>query len=73
MFQWDHEKYDRLARKHFGKPTQVFDSSFASFEKIEAFLQDYFGNPDIKLIYVMKHCNQASGYPLWSFHFNKPE
>ena len=36
---------------------------------IEAFLQDWCDNPDIKLVMVMQHCNRATGYPVWSLHY----
>lgn len=71
LFQWDHEKHDRLCQKHFGNRGQYWDNR--DIEKIEAFLRDYNDDPKLKLIYIMQCCNQSSGYPCWAFCYKNGE
>ena len=69
LYQWDHEKFDRLCKKHFGDIAQVFYSR--SPEAVEAFLRDYLENPAIELELIMEGCNQATGFPVWVFYYRK--
>lgn len=66
--QWDSKKHDDLCFKHFGNTNQYWDNR--KREKIEAFLQDYYGVYNLKLVGVMKGCNVSSGYPYWIFFFD---
>lgn len=68
LFQYDYEKHNILCKRHFGNDGQVWDNR--SNEKIEAFLQDYFGNPKLELVGIMKGCNMSSGHPYWIFMYN---
>lgn len=65
LFQWDSQKYNKLCKKHFGNEGQYFDGRSPSI--IEKFLQDYYGNKNLKLILIEQGCNVSSGYPYWVF------
>jgi len=39
LWQWDSKKYDRIATKHFGKPSQILFGE--SIESIKSFLGEY--------------------------------
>jgi len=71
MMQWDWDKFNSLSEKHFGNRGQMFGNR--SPDKIEAFLKDYFGKPELKLIVIQECCNVSSGYPIWIFHYSSPE
>lgn len=75
MWEWDNKKHDRLRQEHFGDRAQLRWSQDDP-KKIEQFLRDYLGYPDLKLILVMEYCNVSNGYPCWRFDYNsgkKPE
>ena len=65
LLQWDWNKHNTLYQKHFGDNGQRWENREPG--KIEAFLQDWENNQNLKLIRVMQYCNQASGYPVWRF------
>ena len=65
LLQWDYAKYNRLSKKHFGNEGQIFFDRDP--KKIEKFLQDWMGNPKLKLIFIMEYCNVSNGFPLWRF------
>ncbi len=67
LLQWDFDKHDRLCQKHFGNRGQYWRDRAPKL--IEAFLRDWTGNPNLRLILVMEYCNQASGYPCWRFDY----
>lgn len=69
LFQWDHEKHDRLCMKHFGNKGQYWDHR--DTDAIQAFLRDYLDAPNLVLCEVQEHCNQATGYPCWCFTYRK--
>ena len=69
LLMWDWDKHNRLCRKHFGNEGQYWNDRDPKL--IEAFMRDWTENPDLKLVMVMQHCNQATGYPAWSLHFHK--
>ena len=69
MYQWNYEKFNKCCMDIFGNKGQYFDSRDPNL--IEKFLQKYFDKSNLKLIYIMQWCNQSSGYPLWSFHWNE--
>lgn len=71
LWQWDYKKTDELCMKHFGDKSQYF--SGRSPEKVEAFLREYTGQKELKLIYIMEYCNQSSGYPYWRFEYHVPK
>ncbi len=71
LLQWDWDKYNLLSRKHFGDEGQYFDNRDP--KKIEAFLRDWCESPKLKLIFIMKYCNQSSGYPVWRFDYHDPK
>ncbi len=68
LLQWDFDKHDRLCMKHFGNKGQLW--SDRDPEKIEAFLRDWCEDPELKLHYIMRCCNQATGFPIWCFVFH---
>lgn len=65
LLQWDYDKHNRLCRKHFGNEGQYWDQRDTS--KIEAFLQDWHEEPNLRLVRIIQCCNQSSGYPVWYF------
>lgn len=69
LFQWDYKKHDALCIKHFGNRGQYWDQREPA--KIQAFLRDYLGAPELVLCEVQEHCNQATGYPCWYFAYRK--
>ena len=68
LLQWDWDKHNRLCKKHFGNEGQYWDNR--SEEKIEAFLRDYYENPELQLVGIMTGCNVSNGYPYWIFMFD---
>lgn len=67
LWQWDYTKTDELCYKHFGTKGQYFNRR--SPAHIEAFLRDWIGDPELKLVLIMEYCNQSSGYPVWRFDY----
>jgi hypothetical protein len=67
LLQWDWDKHNRLCMKHFGDERQYWNNRDP--KKIEAFLRDWCEDPELKLIFIMEYCNQASGYPCWRFDY----
>ncbi len=67
LLLWDREKYNKLSVKHFGNEGQYWDNRNPKI--IEAFLQDWTDNEELKLILVMEYCNVSSGYPVWRFDY----
>ena len=68
LLQWDYDKHNELCKKHFGNEGQYW--SGRGFDKIEAFLQDYYDLPKLELVGIMEGCNVSSGFPYWVFMFN---
>lgn len=66
MYQWGPAKYNAAATKVFGDQRQVFHGT--SPEQFEQFLCAYLEKP-VKLVRVIEHCNQATGFPLWYFDY----
>jgi len=69
LSQWDHEKYNRLCKKHFGNIGQYWDKREP--EKVEAFLRDYIGKQNLMLCNIVEYCNVATGYPVWYFGYKE--
>lgn len=69
LLQWDYKKYNELSKKHFGNEGQIFYDRQP--KQIEAFLRDWTGDENLRLILVMEYCNVSSGYPLWRFDYAK--
>ncbi|SEG15471.1 hypothetical protein [Marinobacterium lutimaris] len=67
LYQWDAEKHDRLCTEFFGNTGQYWDQRDP--ELIEAFLQAYFDEPELVLVHVTQHCNQATGFPCWQMDY----
>jgi hypothetical protein len=65
--QWDCEKYERLVAQHFAERGHLNPHDSVN---VQAFLSDYMGKP-INLTCIMQHCNAATGYPLWTFHYTE--
>lgn len=63
----DYNKNNDICKKVFGNIGQYWDNRSPS--DVERFLRLYHGNDSIKLLVIYKHCNQASGYPIWSFSY----
>ncbi len=68
LLQWNYEKCRTLMQKHFGESGDYF--SRRKPEAIESFLREYFEDDSLRLILIMEHCNQSTGYPLWSFEYH---
>lgn len=67
LLQWDHNKHDRLCKKHFGNTSQYWNNRKP--KKIEAFLRDWANDESIVLCRVTEYLNHSNGYPLWRFDF----
>ena len=65
LLQQDYNKTRTLMQKHFGNSGDYYDSR--NPEQIEAFLQDWLNNKNIKIIFIMQYCNVSTGYPYWRF------
>jgi hypothetical protein len=64
--RWDKNGVlDTLLKKHFGNTGDYWDNREPG--AIEAFLKDYLGKNNLRLIFVMEYCNMSNGYPLWRF------
>lgn len=58
-------------QKHFGEQGDYYSSR--SPAAIQAFLRDLMDKPELELVRIEEHCNQATGYPVWFFAFrDKP-
>lgn len=68
MYRWDYEKFNTSRMKVTGNHSQMFD---IPLEKIEKFLQEYFGDTALLLVSVEEIKNVATGYPYWHFKFRK--
>jgi len=64
--QWDHEKHDRLYKKHLSGKSWAT----ASKSSVESFMRDYHDDQTIRLIVVQEHCNMATGFTLWCIHIH---
>lgn len=80
--QWKPWFHGYLCRKHFGDfvysggsvtkdPANRLRFDFEP-SQVEAYLCDYMGN-SVRLTCIMQHCNLATGYPLWTFHYRPLE
>lgn len=67
LLQWDYTRYNELSLKHFGDTAQIWFNREP--EKIEAFLKDWTGDINLKLIFIMEGCNVSNGFPYWRFDF----
>lgn len=70
LLRWDWDKHNELCLKHFGDEGQYWNNRKP--KKIEAFLRDWTGCPELKLILIMEYCNQSNGYPCWRFDYFTP-
>jgi len=68
MYQMDDNKYDVCSKKVWGKKVQAFFNCSPS--EIKTFLAAYFEFPII-LMAVLECCNHATGYPYWTFIYEK--
>jgi hypothetical protein len=66
IYEWDYKKHNELCMRHFGNEGQYWENR--DHQKIEDFLKDWTGK-NVRLLMIMQHCNQATGYPCWSFHY----
>lgn len=69
LLQWDYEKHNKLCKKHFGDEGQYWDKRDPKL--IEEFLRDWTGKPNLRIIFIMEYCNQATGYPCWRFDYGE--
>lgn len=65
LFEWDRRKAEDLCDKHL--PGLRWNNAPPS--KIEAFLREYMGEPNLRLVLVMEYCNWATGYPVWRLDY----
>ena len=68
LLMWDYNKHNRLCEEHFGDQGQYWNQRDP--KKIEAFLRDWTGDDNLKLIFVMEYCNVSNGYPCWRFDYH---
>ena len=69
LFMWDHEKHDRLCKKHFGDEGQFWNTRTP--EQIEGFLQDYLGAPGLVLCEIQEQCKASTGCPTWYLGYRR--
>jgi hypothetical protein len=69
LIQWDHDKHDLLCQKHFGDRGQYWNDR--DHKLIEAFMQDWQDNPELKLVFVTQFCNVSNGFPTWLLGFQE--
>jgi hypothetical protein len=73
LFRDDCDKYERLALKHYGHGGFEGDTVFSSYAckgpLIEAFLRDWFDDPELKLLRVIEYCNKSNGFHTWRLDF----
>lgn len=73
LMQWDRAKYERLARKHYHSGTdnyeRPFDAQHCKGYLIEAFLRDWFDDPELRLLRVVEHCHPYTGERNWNLDY----
>lgn len=69
LYQWDSAKHNELCLKHFGNVGQYWGDRAPA--KIQEFLRDYLGKPNLVLCEIQEHCNASSGYPCWYFSYQE--
>lgn len=62
------EKLSAAKLKHFGKQSDYYAVEHAP-SVVEAFLQDLMDKPNLELVCIEEHCNQATGFPVWFFAY----
>lgn len=67
MWEWDMEKYDKIATKVFGKPAQIW-SSYTT-EQIEQLISEYLGE-EIEVCFIEVNITY-SGYSIYRADFKK--
>lgn len=70
LYQWSPDKFNKCCKEHFGDESQYFERSSRPPKKIEGFLSAYF-EKSVNLLAVAEHCNQASGFPVWTLHYEE--
>lgn len=65
LYQWDWEKYNKCHKEVWGNEGQMFCNY--DFANIEKFLNLYYPNRNLKLIYVEQQENASNGFPYWRF------
>ena len=58
LCQWDMKKHNQLCLKHFGDEAQYWANRNPKL--IEAFLQDWNDDKNIKLVRIIEYCNMSS-------------
>lgn len=64
LWQWDYDKYCRLATKWFGSARQILYG--IEPRVFEGFLKEYMAE-DLTLVSIEVIENASSGYPIWRF------
>jgi hypothetical protein len=72
MDQWDHDKFISLGKKILGEVPNWF-GTWCNGAKVEEFLREYMGKPNLKLTRVIEYCNMSTGYPTWRLDYYDPE
>lgn len=67
LMQWDYEKYNKCALKHFGDTRQYFDR--LTPKQIQAFLREYLDDKKLILVKSIEMCNASNGFPLWLLQY----
>ncbi len=71
LIQQNRELHNILCQKHFGDKRQYWTDRDP--KKVEAFLRDWTGDKELKLIFIMQYCKGYSGYPTWRLDFKYGE
>lgn len=67
LMQWDRDKYKRCCKAVWGDEGQCFENR--SPKSIEKFLQQYYEDESIELLWIVQDCNVSNGYPVWYFQW----
>lgn len=68
FYREDPVKHDIMCKKYFGETGHYWSNRKPKL--IEQMFSEHFGK-ELKLMRIMEHCNQSSGFPLWSLHFKE--
>ena len=72
LLQWDFKKTRAMLKKHFWNGTTGSDGDWwnnRSAAKIQEFLRERLGMPNLEVVLVMEYCNVSNGYPLWRIDY----
>lgn len=68
LHQWDSAKYRALVNKYAKGAGDYFWDS-AKQETVVEFMREYLDKQDLEVCFLMKYCNQGSGFPVWRIDY----